>query len=161
VALLTLLVALPGCQALLTETTSTLGGIAGASIASGVGADPAVTTGIGLGMQALGRAGLQYAQRRTHRAEQDRIAAAAGPLPVGGTAAWRTNHTVPVEPNEHGQVAVSRLISTGPLDCKEIVFSVEEDGTPVEFYVGTICRNKDGWQWAVSEPSVHRWGSLQ
>ena len=75
-----------------------------------------MTTGIGLGVQALGRAGLQYAQRRTHRAEQNRIAAAAAPLPVGGTAAWHTNHTIPVEPNERGQVAVSRVISSGLLD---------------------------------------------
>src|SRR3954447_2201282 len=94
------LLVLPGCQAVLTETTSTLAGITSASIASGVGADPAVTTGIGLGVQALGRAGLQYAERLTHAAEQDRIAAAAGPLPVGGTAPWRTAHTIPVEPNE-------------------------------------------------------------
>ena len=164
VALLALLVALPGCQALLTETTSTLGGIAGASIASGVGADPAVTTGIGLGVQALGRAGLQYAQRRTHRAEQDRIAAAAGPLPVGGTAPWLTNHTIPVEPNERGQVAVSRVISNDPLDCKEIVFSVEQGSGEAlrrAFYLAAICRDGAGWKWASAEPATERWGSLQ
>ena len=111
---------------MLTETTSAVAGIGGASVADSLGANAALTTGIGLGVQALGRAGLQYAQRKTHGAAQDRIAAAAGPLPVGGTAAWKTNHTVPVEPNERGQVAVSRVISTGALDCKEIVFSVEE-----------------------------------
>ena len=97
--LLLALLALPGCQALLTEATS---------------------TGIG-----LGRAGLQYAQRVTHSAAQDRIAAAAGPLPVGGVGGvggvgeWATDHRVPVEPNERGQVAVSRVISTGALECKE------------------------------------------
>ena len=155
---------LPGCQAVLTETTATVGGIAGAGVASGVGADPAVTTGIGLGVQALGRAGLQYAQRRTHRAEQDRIAAAAGPLPVGGTAAWKTNHTIPVEPNERGQVAVSRVISEGALDCKEIVFSVDErsgkDFTRA-FYLAAICRDGERWAWASAEPATERWGSLQ
>ncbi|MDO9710040.1 hypothetical protein [Paracraurococcus lichenis] len=155
-----LLLALPGCQAVLTETTSTLAGITGASIASGVGADPAVTTGIGLGVQALGRAGLQYAERRTHRAEQDRIAAAAGPLPVGGTAAWKTNHTIPVEPNERGQVAVSRLISTGPLECKEIVFSIE-DREAKSFFLAAICRDGERWKWASAEPATERWGSLQ
>jgi hypothetical protein len=108
---------LPGCQAVLTETTSAVAGIGGASVAQGLGANAALTTGIGLGVQALGRAGLQYTQRKTHGAAQDRIAGAAGPLPVGGTAAWKTNHTVPVEPNERGQVAVSRVISTGTLDC--------------------------------------------
>ncbi|MBK1662489.1 hypothetical protein [Paracraurococcus ruber] len=158
------LLLLPGCQALLTEGTSTVAGIGGASLADGVGANPAVTTGIGLGVQALGRAGLQYAQRRTHRAAQDRIAAVAGPLPVGGTAAWRTKHTLPVEPNEHGQVAVSRVISTGALDCKEIVFSVEE-GKPEAprrgFYLAAVCRDGERWRWASAEPATERWGSLQ
>ncbi|WP_431268131.1 hypothetical protein [Dankookia sp. P2] len=155
---------LPGCQAVLTETTSALAGITGASVASGIGADPAVTTGIGLGVQALGRAGLQYAQRKTHGAAQDRIAAAAGPLPVGGTAAWKTNHTIPVEPNERGQVAVSRVISTGELDCKEIVFSVEEgeDAKATRaFYLAAVCRDGKGWKWASAEPATERWGSLQ
>ncbi|TCZ53185.1 hypothetical protein [Roseicella aquatilis] len=165
-ALLALVAVLPGCQALLTETTSTLAGIGGASVASGVGADAAVTTGIGLGVQALGRAGLQYAQRKTHQAAQDRIAAAAGPLPVGGTAPWATRHTIPVEPNEQGQVAVSRVISTGALDCKEIVFSVENgggDGKELRraFYLAAVCRDGGRWTWASAEPATERWGSLQ
>lgn len=163
-AVIILLGLLPGCQAVLTESSATLGGITGAGIASGIGADPAVTTGIGLGVQALGRAGLQYAQRRTHRAEQDRIAAAAAPLAVGGTAAWKTNHTVPVEPNERGQVAVSRVISEGSLDCKEIVFSVEAGSGKSftrAFYLAAICRDGDRWVWASAEPATERWGSLQ
>jgi hypothetical protein len=163
-ALLGLALLLPGCQAVLTETTSALAGITGASVASSVGADPAVTTGIGLGVQALGRAGLQYAQRRTHQGEQDAIAASAGPLPVGGVARWATSHTVPVEPNEHGEVAVNRVISTGALDCKEIVFSVET-GRPPEvergFYLAAICRDGARWKWALAEPATERWGSLQ
>ena len=155
---------LPGCQAVLTETTATLAGITGASISSGVGADPAVTTGIGLGVQAVGRAGLQYAQRLTHRAEQDRIAAVAGPLPVGGVASWATNHTVPVEANERGQVAVSRVISTGELECKEIVFSVDTGGGERlrrAFYLAAVCRDGETWKWASAEPATERWGSLQ
>jgi hypothetical protein len=158
------LFALPGCQAVLTETTATLAGIAGASISSGVGADPAVTTGIGLGVQAVGRAGLQHAQRLTHRAGQDRIAAAAGPLPVGGVGAWATNHTLPVEPNERGQVAVSRVISEGALECKEIVFSVDTgSGEALRrgFYLAAICRDGETWKWASAEPATERWGSLQ
>jgi len=55
------LLALPGCQALLTEGTSAVAGIGGASVADAVGANAAATTGIGLGVQAVGRAGLQYA----------------------------------------------------------------------------------------------------
>jgi hypothetical protein len=158
------LLALPGCQALLTEGTSTTAGIGGASIADAVGANAATTTGIGLGVQALGRAGLQYAQRRTHRAAQDQVAAAAGPLQVGGVAGWATNHAVPVEPNERGQVAVSRVISTGPLECKEIVFSVDAGrGERLRrgFYLAAICRDGDTWKWASAEPATERWGSLQ
>ena len=155
---------LPGCQAVLTETTSAVAGIGGASVADSLGANAALTTGIGLGVQALGRAGLHYAQRKTHGAAQDRIAAAAGPLPVGGTAAWKTNHIVPVEPNERGQVAVSRVISAGTLDCKEIVFSVEEgEGAKATraFYLAAVCRDGAGWKWASAEPATERWGSLQ
>ena len=162
--LLLALLALPGCQALLTEGTSTVAGIGGASLAQGVGANAATSTGIGLGVQAVGRAGLQYAQRVTHRAAQDRIAAAAGPLPVGGVGGWATDHAVPVEPNERGQVAISRVISTGPLECKEIMFSV--DGGRGErlrrgFYVAAVCRDGEAWKWASAEPATERWGSLQ
>jgi hypothetical protein len=161
---LLVLLALPGCQALLTEGTSTAAGIGGASIADGVGANAATTTGIGLGVQAVGRAGLQYAQRLTHRAAQDRIAAAAGPLPVGGVGAWATDHAVPVEPNERGQVAVSRAISAGTLECKEIVFSVDSgrgERLRRAFYVAAVCRDGAAWKWASAEPATERWGSLQ
>lgn len=162
--LLCLTLLLPGCQALLTETTSTLAGITGASVASGVGADAAVTTGVGLGVQALGRAGLQYSQRLTHRAEQDRIAAVAGPLPVGSVGNWATNHAIPVEANERGQVTVSRVISTGALECKEILFSVETgrgEQQQRSFYLAAICRDGNKWKWASAEPATERWGSLQ
>lgn len=155
---------LPGCQALLSEATSSVAGITGASVASGIGADPAVTTGIGLGIQAIGRAGLQYAERLTHRAEQNRIAAAAGPLPVGGVGSWATDHTIPVEANERGQVAVSRVISVGPLECKEIVFSVEagrDEQLRRSFYLAAVCRDGEVWKWASAEPATERWGSLQ
>jgi hypothetical protein len=158
------LAALPGCQALLTEGTSTVAGIGGASIADSVGANAATTTGIGLGVQAIGRAGLQYAQRVTHRAAQDRIAAAAGPLPVGGVGGWATDHAIPVEPNERGQVAVSRVISTGTLECKEIVFSVDTgQGEQLRrgFYIAAVCRDGETWKWASAEPATERWGSLQ
>jgi hypothetical protein len=69
-----------------------------------------------------------------------------------------------VEPNERGQVAVSRVISTGALECKEIVFSV--DIGPVErprrgFYIAAVCRDGETWKWASAEPATERWGSLQ
>ena len=107
---------------------------------------------------------MQYAQRVTHRAAQDRIAAAAGPLPVGGVGAWATDHALPVEPNERGQVAVSRVISTGALECKEIVFSVDSgrgERARRAFYVAAVCRDGETWRWASAEPATERWGSLQ
>ena len=162
--LLLALLALPGCQALLTEGTSTVAGIGGASVADAVGANAATTTGIGLGVQALGRAGLQYAQRRTHRAVQDRIAAAPRPLPVDGVGEWATYNAIPVEPNERGQVAVSRVISAGAPECKEVVFSVDTGrGERLRrgFYLAAVCRDGDTWRWASAEPATERWGSLQ
>ena len=51
----------------------------------------------------------------------------AGPLDVGAVAPWSVTHSVPIEDDEHGRVTVSRTISSGALDCKEIVFSVDHD----------------------------------
>ncbi|CAM8789269.1 hypothetical protein NCM_04858 [Burkholderia pseudomallei] len=63
-------------------------------------------------------------------------------------------------------MTVSRLISVGPLDCKEIVFSVDTDAKGNEaaqsgFYVATICRDGPAWKWASAEPATGRWGALQ
>src|SRR5262249_31783489 len=78
-----------GCTSIATEGTSAGAGIAGAAIAHPFTRNAGVITGIGLGVQAAARAGLQYAERKIHQAEQDRIAAAAGPLPVGAVGKWR------------------------------------------------------------------------
>nr|WP_255209071.1 hypothetical protein [Paraburkholderia youngii] len=47
------------------------------------------------------------------------------------------------EDDEHGRVTVSRLMSTGALDCKEIVFSVDQNATrdkPASsaFYIASV-----------------------
>ena len=155
---------LPGCQALLSEGTSAGAGVAGAGIADAVGGGAAVTTGIGLGVQAAARAGLQYGQRRARRTEQDRIAGVAGALPVGGVARWHAGGVVPAAPDEGGEVTVSRVISSGALDCKEIVFSVESGGASAPdrtFYTAAICRDGAAWRWASAEPATERWGALQ
>jgi len=80
--------AVSGCTSIATEATSAGAGIAGASIAHSVTNNAGVTTGIGLGVQAAARAGLQYAERKIHQSEQDSIATVAGALPVGGVAHW-------------------------------------------------------------------------
>ncbi|RDU96287.1 hypothetical protein [Trinickia dinghuensis] len=160
------IVNLNACSSLYTESASAGAGIAGAAVASKVTRNAAVATGIGLGAVAAAKAGVQYTERVVHTHTQDAIANAAGPLAVGAVAPWSIKHTVPIEDNEHGRVTVSRTISTGPLDCKEIVFSVDQDATKKKaassaFYVASVCRDGTAWKWASAEPATERWGALQ
>ena len=157
---------LTGCTSLYSEGATAGAGIAGAGIASTVTNNAAVASGIGLGALAAARAGVQYSERVMHTYSQDQIATVAGPLAVGAVAPWFTKHTVPIEPDEKGRVTVSRVISTGTLDCKEIVFSVDTDATSDEpassaFYVASVCRDGNQWKWASAEPATPRWGALQ
>jgi hypothetical protein len=105
-----------------------------------------------------------YAQRQVHRAAQDRIAQAAGPLSVGEVGRWRSEHRAPLEHGEEGRVAVSRVISVTALECKEVVFSVDtltRETPRSAFYVAMVCRDGTQWKWASAEPSTERWGGLQ
>ncbi|WP_235993635.1 hypothetical protein [Paraburkholderia solitsugae] len=158
--------ALSGCGSLYTEGATAGAGIAGAALAAKVTRNAAVATGIGLGAVAAARAGVQYSERVVHKNTQDGIAKIAGPLDVGAIAPWSVTHSVPIEDDEHGRVTVSRTISAGALDCKEIVFSVDQTATqnvPASsaFYVASICRDGDNWKWASAEPATERWGALQ
>jgi hypothetical protein len=159
---------LAGCGPLLSAATADLAGIASAAVTGAVTENAAAATGIGLGVSAGARAGLQYAQRRVHRAEQDRIAEAAGALGPGEVGRWAVDHPVPLETTGgRGRVAVTRTIALGPdLACKEIVFSVDRAAAggraPREsFYTATVCRDGEVWRWASAEPATGRWGSLQ
>ncbi len=131
-ARIAVLVTLPlcGCGSVLTEGTSDAAGIAGAGIAGAVTKNATVGAAIGLGVQSVARFGLQYTERRVHRTEQDRIAAAAGALPDGGAGVWSVSHTVAIEPDRHGELVVTRIFAARPdagvvFTCKEIVFSVD------------------------------------
>ncbi len=158
------LLALPACSSLLVGTTQEVSGLAGAGIASSITHSATAATAIGLGVAAGATAGLQYAERRVHRNEQDRIAEAAGGLDAGGSGPWSVTHDVPIESDEHGQVAVVRAIGSPAIACKEIVFSVdtEENHQPQRaFYTATVCHDADRWKWASAEPATERWGSLQ
>ncbi len=157
---------LTGCSSLYSESVTAGAGIAGAAIAGAVTNNAAVATGIGLGAVAAARAGVQYSQRVMHTYTQEQIATAAGPLVVGAVAPWFTKHSVPIEDDEKGRVTVSRVISTGILDCKEIVFSVDTDAKKDQpatssFYIAAVCRDGDEWRWASAEPATARWGALQ
>ncbi len=153
-----------GCNALLSASTADLAGVAGGGISRAVTNNAAITTGIGLGVAAGARAGLDYAQRVVHRAEQDRIAEAAGPLAEGAVGHWRVVHDIPIENNEHGDLVVVRLLGGQDFTCKEIVFSVDtnaRDKPQRAFYLATVCRDGEVWKWASAEPATERWGSLQ
>ena len=158
---------LAGCGPLLSAATADLAGIASAAVTGAVTENAAAATGIGLGVSAGARAGLQHAQRRVHRAEQDRIAEAAGALGPGEVGRWAVEHPVPLGPGGRGRVAVARTIAPGPdLACKEVVFSVDRgaaDGRPSResFYTAIVCRDGEVWRWASAEPATGRWGSLQ
>lgn len=161
---LSLVMGLAGCQSLVLEGSSAGAGIAGAALAQKVTDNAAVTTGIGVGVQAATRSAVQYVQREMHGYTQEVIATAAGGLKEGAVANWKSIHSIPMEPNEQGRVTVSRVISQGLLECKEIVYSVdsEENSMPRnEFYVASICKDGPRWAWATAEPAVSRWGALQ
>ncbi|AUH53462.1 hypothetical protein CXB49_00155 [Chromobacterium sp. ATCC 53434] len=158
--------ALNGCSSVYSESATTGAGIVGAALAAKVTRNAAVATGIGLGVVAATKAGVQYSERVAHTYAQDSIANVAGPLRVGTIAHWSVVHSVPIEDDEHGRVTVSRLISDGALDCKEIVFSIDQDAkrdaaTSSAFYVAAICHDGTTWKWASAEPATERWGALQ
>ncbi len=159
------LLAPAGCGSLLTEGTSDAAGLAGAGIASSVTKDATVGAAIGLGVKSAADFGLRYVERDVHRAEQDRIAAAAGALPEGGAGVWSVRHDVPIEPDEHGAVVVTRSFTAlGPgagFACKEVVFSVDGAKQQRAFYTATVCLDGARWKWASAEPATERWGNLQ
>jgi hypothetical protein len=164
-----LLLALAGCGSLLAEGTSDTAGIAGAGIAGSVSRDATVGAAIGIGVKSAADFGLSFVERNVHRAEQDRIAAAAGALPEGAAGVWSVSHDIPIENDEHGALVVTRMIAARPTSglgftCKEIVFSVDRGaGTEFRqgFYTATVCLDGTRWKWASAEPATERWGSLQ
>jgi hypothetical protein len=166
-----LLLSLGGCSSLLTEGSSAGAGIAAAGVSRAFTKNGAITAGIGVGAQAAARASVQYLEKRVHRSEQDEIARVAGELKLGGVAPWSISHSLPIEPDNHGEVTVSRVIATVTtgreptgMNCKEIVFSVDtdEDHEPTRaFYTAAICLDRNQWKWATAEPATERWGTLQ
>ncbi len=158
------LLALSGCGSLLTEGTSTAAGVAGAAAGAAITKNATVAAAIGLGANSLASEGLSYAERYVHKNEQDNIALVGGDLPVGVAAPWSVRHDIPIEPDEQGQVVVSREFGALGFHCKEIVFSVDETkkaGVQRSFYTADICQDGTVWRWATAEPSTARWSGLQ
>jgi hypothetical protein len=134
-----------------------------------------VTAGIGLGAQAAATAGVQYLEKRVHNREQEAIATAAGPVPVGGVAKWDVVHQIPIEDNEHGELTVvddfAPVLPSGgapAFDCKNVIFSIDtavkqhgQTSIVRNFYTTYVCRDEGVWKWATAEPATARWGALQ
>lgn len=158
--LLAPLLLLGACGPLLTEGTADVAGVAGAGIASGITKSAAGAAAIGLGVRSVAAAGLRYTERRVHRAEQDTIATAAGRLRPGEVGGWATVHSLPIEPDRHGLLVVSREFGTGAFRCREVVFSVDEQQRR-DFFTANVCQDGTEWRWASAEPSTSRWGGLQ
>jgi uncharacterized protein YceK len=156
--------ALSGCGSILTESTAAVSGVAGAATGAAITSNATVAAAVGLGVDSAALEGLDYVERHVHHYEQERIATAAGPLPVGAVANWSVSHDLPIESDEHGQVVVSRAFGAMDFQCKEVVFSVDtvEKHIPHRaFYTTTICSDGHGWHWANAEPTTSRWSGLQ
>jgi hypothetical protein len=136
------------------SSASTAGVAAGIAHATGsalVGTAAGIGAGIGID------AGIKYAQRRIHRNAQDAVAIAAGPLSVGQSARWNIDDWLPLT-DRHGTVEIARSFGKA-IPCKDVVFDVDDDD---DLYVTTVCADKKGiWRWALAEPTVDRWGTLQ
>jgi len=145
---------------------SSAGGVAGAVLGAATGAatvNPVVGYAVAIGVQAGTNSAVNYVMRMRQNAEQTAIATTAGPLPPGVLMPWAIEHDIPVG-DEHGEVQVTRVISTPLAVCEEIVFSVARHKTPQPDdprYTATTCHQADGWRWASAEPAVARWGFLQ
>lgn len=157
---------LSGCNSLYSEGATAGAGIAGAAIASKVTNNAAVATASASARSparapaSSTRSASRIATRRNRSRRRPARSTSAASAP------WSTHHSFPIEDDEHGRVTVSRMISVGPLDCKEIVFAVDtaaKQDKPAQsaFYVATICRDGPVWKWASAEPATERWGALQ
>lgn len=155
-ALLPLLL-LAGCKSAAQLTGFAAGGVAGVATAN-----PAVGYLVGIATAAAADQAFKLVGRTRQHAEQQAIADVAAGLPEGDAAAWHIHHIIPIG-DEHGEVRVVSVIATPLASCREIVFSVAADAPkPPAWYATSICREgEDGWQWALAEPAVPRWGYLQ
>ena len=161
---LCILPALGGCTA--------LGGLAGAAagIASGTfTSNPAVGVAVSVSVKAATDAGMKGLLRSLQQDEQDAIAALAGDMEPGEIRPWRIRHALPYG-NNQGSMQVTRAIDTPLVRCKEVMFTVDardaaataaaEQGAR-SWFTAQVCRQEQRWKWAVAEPAVERWGSLQ
>lgn len=158
------LLALAGCDEATQNSAGPLGGAAVGFGVSGVTANPFIGYAAGIGAQAAITALQKYLSRKLHQGEQDNIAAAVAGLQLGQTSAWRISFAIPIGA-AHGDVTVTRVVSSPLTVCKEVAFTVidgKEPDAPRGIYFTSACLDSNGtWQWAEAEPAVARWGFLQ
>ena len=158
IAILAGLLLISGCKAAPDIAAVVSGGVAGGATGS-----PAVGFLVGVAVDAGATYVFRYYSKTRQGAEQDAIAQVAGELPVGTEAAWKIEHTIPID-DENGQLRVVRVIDSPLATCREIVFSVDEskgDKLKRRWFTSDICKQAAAWKWASAEPAVPRWGSLQ
>ncbi len=157
-AVLLLSLALGACGSI----GSGAGAVAGLATGAGT-ANPIVGASVALGTKAAVDSLVRYISRKRQQGEQDAIAEVVGRLPLGGTADWKIEHSIPIG-NEHGTLLVAREIINPLAPCREVVFTVQ-DGQDSAHYVTTACElpSAEGprWAWAQAEPTTARWGFLQ
>lgn len=154
VAVALLLPMLGGCAAVGDIAALAAGGGAGAATGN-----PAIGFAVGVTTQAGLRELRKYVLRRRQQGEQDAIADAAGAAPVGEQVPWAIRHTIPIG-NARGDLAVIREYTTPLTTCREVVFTVDDDGRP-SLFTTSLCRQATRWKWAAAEPATARWGFLQ
>lgn len=153
-----ILVSLGGCR-----FTGELVGAAAGGASAAATANPLVGVAVGVGVNSGIDATVAYITRKRQQAEQDAIAGEIATMQVGDRQPWKIEHTIPIG-NEHGEVQVTRTIATPLTLCKELVFSVDEgSGAKLTrlWYTTEACQDGQHWKWALAEPAVERWGSLQ
>ncbi len=153
-----ILTALVGCR-----FVNELAGAAAGGATAAASANPLVGVAVGVAVNSALDATTDYIVRTRQRAEQDAIAGEVATMSVGDRRPWEIRHDIPIG-NEHGEVQVTRMITTPLASCKELLFSVDSgsgDELKRAWYTTQACHNGQQWKWALAEPAVERWGSLQ
>jgi hypothetical protein len=128
----------------------TVGGATG-NAALGVAAGVAASLGVDQGVK--------WGERHLDGSVQTAIAAAAGPLDVGQSAPWKVEGWLPLSDRD-GTVEVARQFGDA-IPCKDVVYKFTGDKSG-RIFATAVCRSDEGvWVWALSEPSIYRWGYLQ
>ena len=178
-AVLALAGALAGCTALGGIT----GALAGAASGSASG-NPGVGIAVAIGVKGAVDAAQKKLDRHLQHKQQQAIATQAGALSIGAEGPWQVRQITPWE-DAQGRVRVLREFTTPLAECREAAFTIvlagdsedtatSADGSPSPttavstvgptispYFITTVCRSDEGWRWALAEPAVARWGSLQ